>query len=198
MRNELRDCIEDREVYSFKDLEGLKKIIENESGNYYFTFKKWRDFQGAEEMASVCAKCQLNNYEINTHPAFYTGIANKSLYDRIQQHYIKRSSTSTLRRGLSVLLEESIGTKLRVYDIKGKGKKYTLEKEIEEKLDMWMKENAIFYYQLSKEYDDKEKEMIKKYKFPMNIQHNNKCCCEIYKKNRGEAQKEAGNLPPVS
>lgn len=105
----------------------------------------------------------------------YAGISPKNeassqnLRKRITTHFRGNAEGSTLRLTLGVLLSEESGFELRRV---GSGKRKTLTHLGEQWLDKWMDDNAFVLWIESEKPWSIEKEILRNFSLPLNIQDN--------------------------
>ena len=124
-------------------------------------------------------------YKEDVFDVIYVGISNKNLRTRIyDQHFTGTGGTSTLRKSLGCLL----GLKLIPRDINAPENGKTTFCDADEKiLTEWMKTNLLLLYYTGNDYIDIEKDLIRTYNPPLNLQGN-------FNKKNSEFRKELSAL----
>ena len=100
----------------------------------------------------------------------YVGKSSKSLRIRdYKQHFTGTAGNSTIRKSLGCLL----GFKLIPRDINSPQNGKTTFGEFDERtLTEWMKDNLLLFYYANNDYANVEKELIRIYNPPLNLQGN--------------------------
>lgn len=143
--------------------------LPDSSGNYVIAL---RHLSQLPHNAQVSATPQLTvfHYKEKKYDVIYVGRSSKSLRTRdYRQHFSGSSGSSTLRKSIGCLL----GFQLIPRDVNTpqNGKTKFNEKD-ENSLTVWMENNLLLFYYANEEYVSVEKELIKTYNPPLNLQGN--------------------------
>lgn len=109
-------------------------------------------------------------YKKEKYNVVYVGKSSKSLRIRdYKQHFTGTAGNSTIRKSLGCLL----GFKLIPRDINSPQNGKTTFGEFDERtLTEWMKDNLLLFYYANNDYANVEKELIRTYNPPLNLQGN--------------------------
>ena len=143
--------------------------LPNKPGNYIVVLR---------DMSSLPVKVEIStspiltsfDYKNEKYSVVYVGKSSRSLRVRdYKQHFTGTAGNSTIRKSLGCLL----GFKLIPRDINfSQNGKTTFNEFDEHVLTDWMKKNLLLFYYANNEYADIEKELIRIYNPPLNLQGN--------------------------
>ncbi|MBQ0080766.1 MAG: hypothetical protein KBS95_04385 [Alistipes sp.] len=130
--------------------------------------------------------------KFNGNDVIYTGIAGTSLRSRdVRTHFCGNAGRSTLRKSLGCLF----GYEFVPRDAKDPNNgKVKFCDEDEEKLSAWMKKNLILYYNVNKEFEKHELELIEQYNPPLNLKDNNSDINAKYREQLSKLRARKPNL----
>lgn len=139
--------------------------LPNVAGNYVFLLRK------GSQLPPVDIKPQIPEVTLdsNTYQAIYTGIASKSLRQRVYRiHFIgNNASRSTLRKSIGSLFG---------YDLiprkEGDSKYKKFKPADEEKLTKWMKNNLLLAFVENADPESMEDKLIAELNPPLNLEKN--------------------------
>ncbi|MFZ2300449.1 MAG: hypothetical protein WAW10_01105 [Gallionella sp.] len=109
--------------------------------------------------------------KFENHTLLYVGQASKqTLHDRIRNHYCGKACSSTLRLTIGCLLSEEL--KIQLHCIGSSENKFKFDNE--EKLSIWMKQNAFVVWIEDSDPRKLEKEIITdpNFSLPLNLANN--------------------------
>lgn len=144
-------------------------VLPDKPGNYIIVLRS---------TSSLPIKVQISTTPILTsfqhkkekYNVVYVGKSSKSLRIRdYKQHFTGTAGNSTIRKSLGCLL----GFKLIPRDINSpQNGKTTFDEFDERTLTEWMKDNLLLFYYANNDYANVEKELIRTYNPPLNLQGN--------------------------
>lgn len=166
---ETNNMISQDEFSLFDPQKTRASVLPDKPGNYIIVLRS---------TSSLPIKVQISTTPILTsfqhkkekYNVVYVGKSNKSLRIRdYKQHFTGTAGNSTIRKSLGCLL----GFKLIPRDINSpQNGKTTFDEFDERTLTEWMKDNLLLFYYANNDYANVEKELIRTYNPPLNLQGN--------------------------
>lgn len=166
---ETNNMISQDEFSLFDPQKTRASVLPDKPGNYIIVLRS---------TSSLPIKVQISTTPILTsfqhkkekYNVVYVGKSSKSLRIRdYKQHFTGTAGNSTIRKSLGCLL----GFKLIPRDINSpQNGKTTFDEFDERTLTEWMKDNLLLFYYANNDYANVEKELIRTYNPPLNLQGN--------------------------
>lgn len=166
---ETNNMISQDEFSLFDPQKTRASVLPDKPGNYIIVLRR---------TSSLPIKVQISTTPILTsfqhkkekYNVVYVGKSSKSLRIRdYKQHFTGTAGNSTIRKSLGCLL----GFKLIPRDINSpQNGKTTFDEFDERTLTEWMKDNLLLFYYANNDYANVEKELIRTYNPPLNLQGN--------------------------
>lgn len=165
----------------FDPMKDCCSTLPNIPGNYLIVLRPSSQLP----QSGITPELRTVEYENIKYEVIYTGISNAGIRDRdYKQHFAgNNAGKSTLRKSLGCLMGF---TKISRDKNKSRNKKTKFNKEDEEALSVWMKENLLLLYctgNSTEEIDKWEQELINLYNPPLNLLHNKNIVNKEYRAN---------------
>lgn len=143
--------------------------LPNKPGNYIIVLRNTSSLPIRTQF-SIAPILTTFNYKEEEYKVIYVGKSSKSLRSRdYQQHFKETAGNSTVRKSIGCLQ----GFQLIPRDINSsQNSKTKFSEKDEDMLTTWMKTNLLLFYYDNNEYTDVEKELIRTYNPPLNLQDN--------------------------
>jgi len=144
-------------------------VLPDKSGNYIIVLRNTSSLPIRVQISTTPILTSFD-YKKEKYDVVYVGKSSKSLRIRdYNQHFTDTAGYSTIRKSLGCLL----GFKLIPRDISSPQNGKTKFNETDESvLTEWMKDNLLLFYYANNDYADIEKELIRTYNPPLNLQGN--------------------------
>jgi len=144
-------------------------VLPDKPGNYIIVLRSTSSLPIEKQFSTIPILTPFD-YKNDKYNVVYVGKSSKSLRIRdYKQHFTGTAGNSTARKSLGCLL----GFKLIPRDINSpQNGKTTFNEFDEHALTEWMKDNLLLFYYANNDYKNVEKELIRIYNPPLNLQGN--------------------------
>lgn len=144
-------------------------VLPDKPGNYIIVLRSTSSLPIKVQISTTPILTSFD-YKKEKYNVVYVGKSSKSLRIRdYKQHFTGTAGNSTIRKSLGCLL----GFKLIPRDINSPQNGKTTFGEFDERtLTEWMKDNLLLFYYANNDYANVEKELIRTYNPPLNLQEN--------------------------
>ena len=142
-------------------------VLPDKPGNYIIVLRSTSSLPIKVQISTTPILTSFD-YKKEKYIVVYVGKSSKSIRD-YKQHFTGTAGNSTIRKSLGCLL----GFKLIPRDINSPQNGKTTFGEFDERtLTEWMKDNLLLFYYANNDYANVEKELIRIYNPPLNLQGN--------------------------
>ncbi|MHC1729294.1 MAG: GIY-YIG nuclease family protein [Syntrophobacteraceae bacterium] len=191
----VKDLIESKHLWSRNDVLSHPCPIPKAPGVYAWFFREIPDGVPMDG-CMTCGDLRLLYVGIapKAPPSNGANPSSQRLFHRIRYHYRGNAEGSTLRLTLGCLLSESLGITLRRV---GSGNRLTFA-DGENRLSLWMQENAFVTWAVCEKPWLIEEELIKQLSLPLNLDKNrDHPFCITLSAIRSHSRERARSLPIV-